>query len=75
MQVDIYFSETNKNDALQVRVEIPFIDAAFVGSGDLFTALLLAWTYRHPDNLQLALEKVISTMQYVLKKTADSARG
>jgi len=54
---------------------MPLINAAFVGSGDLFAALLLAWTHYHPNNLQLALEKVISTMQHVLKRTVKAATG
>ena len=32
-------------------------------SGDLFSALTLAWTYRHPDDFQLAIRKVIATVQ------------
>ena len=59
----------------QIRLEMPLIGTAFVGSGDLFAALLLAWTHRHPDNLKLALEKVISTMQNVLKRTQEAAEG
>jgi pyridoxine kinase len=37
--------------------------ASFVGTGDLFTALLTAWLHRTRDNLQLAAEKTLSTMQ------------
>nr|CAB3264765.1 pyridoxal kinase-like [Phallusia mammillata] len=59
----------------QIRLEMPLIGAAFVGSGDLFAALLLAWTHRHPDDLKLALEKVISTMQHVLKLTQSMAEA
>jgi pyridoxal/pyridoxine/pyridoxamine kinase len=37
--------------------------ASFVGTGDLFTALLTAWLHRTRDNLQLAAEKTLATMQ------------
>jgi hypothetical protein len=30
------------------------VDAVFVGPGDLFTAMLLAWTHKHPDNLKVS---------------------
>lgn len=70
-----FFLEPNSETFQQIRLEIPLINASFVGSGDLFAALLLAWTHIHPDNLQLALEKVISTMQHVLKRTLSSAQG
>uniref|UniRef100_A0A8C2IG42 pyridoxal kinase n=1 Tax=Cyprinus carpio TaxID=7962 RepID=A0A8C2IG42_CYPCA len=37
-----------------IRMDIPRVDAVFVGTGDLFAAMLLAWTHLHPDNLKLA---------------------
>ncbi len=48
---------------LVVRVHIPRLSASFVGTGDLFTALLTAWLHRTGDNLQLAVEKTLATMQ------------
>lgn len=35
------------------RIEFPRLEANFVGSGDVFAALLLAWSEKHPDNLQV----------------------
>ncbi len=35
----------------QIRMDIPRVDAVFVGTGDLFAALLLAWT--HPNDLKV----------------------
>jgi len=52
---------------------MPLIGKAFVGTGDLFAALLLAWTDRHQENLKLAMEKVISTMQAILTRTQLAA--
>ena len=36
-----------------IRMEIPKIPASFTGTGDLFAALLLAWSTNHPHNLQV----------------------
>jgi len=37
----------------RIRVESPKVDAVFVGTGDLFAAMLLAWTHKHPNNLKV----------------------
>ncbi|XP_072035916.1 pyridoxal kinase-like isoform X5 [Amphiura filiformis] len=57
------------------RIEFPKISCQFTGTGDLFTALLLVWTHKHPDNLQLACEKTLSSMQAVLSKTDKHAQA
>ncbi|XP_062511164.1 pyridoxal kinase-like [Corticium candelabrum] len=57
------------------RIEFPRLEANFVGSGDVFAALLLAWSEKHPDNLQLACEKTISSLQAILKRTLSSAEA
>ncbi|XP_072115929.1 pyridoxal kinase-like isoform X2 [Mobula birostris] len=36
----------------RIRMEIPKVEAVFVGTGDLFAAMLLAWTHKHPNNLK-----------------------
>ena len=54
-------------------VDCPMIPGNFTGTGDLCAALLLAWSSKEPDNISLVLEKVISTMYSIIKKTADSA--
>ncbi|XP_030059637.1 pyridoxal kinase isoform X3 [Microcaecilia unicolor] len=36
----------------RIRMEIPKVDAVFVGTGDLFAAMLLAWTHQYPNNLK-----------------------
>ncbi|XP_077977348.1 pyridoxal kinase-like [Glandiceps talaboti] len=57
-----------------IRLEMHKFDAHYTGTGDLFTALLLVWSHKHPDNLALACEKTISSMQTILKKTLDEAQ-
>lgn len=58
------------------RIEFPKLPLPFVGSGDLFTALLTAWLTRSGNsdwpsnmNIPVALEKTIGTMQAVLNRT------
>lgn len=55
-------------------MEIPKVDATFTGTGDLFASVLLAWLYRHPDDLALACEATVSTVQAVLTRTLAHAR-
>ncbi|PVD29273.1 hypothetical protein C0Q70_11870 [Pomacea canaliculata] len=50
------------------RLEIPYIDATFVGTGDLFAASLLAWMHKDSD-LKIALEKTMATLQAVIRRT------
>ena len=55
------------------RIDSSIIPGRYTGTGDLCAALLLAWTEIHPNNLCLAMEKVIGTMHAVIKRTAESS--
>ncbi|RWS14967.1 pyridoxal kinase-like protein, partial [Dinothrombium tinctorium] len=60
------------------RIKIPLFPTSFVGTGDLFAALLLAWLTKTDFNLSLSLENTIATLQDVLKSTynyASNAKG
>ncbi|XP_032744825.1 pyridoxal kinase [Rattus rattus] len=59
----------------RIRMEMRKLDAVFVGTGDLFAAMLLAWTHKHPDNLKVACEKTVSAMQHVLQRTIQCAKA
>ncbi|XP_049730933.1 pyridoxal kinase isoform X1 [Elephas maximus indicus] len=59
----------------RIRMEMHKVDAAFVGTGDLFAAMLLAWTHKHPNNLKVACEKTVSAMYHVLQRTIQYAKG
>uniref|UniRef100_A0A452GFT7 Pyridoxal kinase n=5 Tax=Durocryptodira TaxID=1579337 RepID=A0A452GFT7_9SAUR len=59
----------------RIRMESPKVDADFVGTGDLFAAMLLAWTHKHPNNLKVACEKTVSAMQHVLQRTIKCAKA
>lgn len=62
-------SSCKNGKSVTFQIDIPKIPAEFTGTGDLFAALLLAWTTHHPTDLKLACEKVVSTMQHVLRRT------
>lgn len=53
----------------QFAIELPRLKESFTGTGDLFSALTLAWSRYH--NLQTAVTKTLSTLQAVLKRTHE----
>ncbi|KAM4558118.1 pyridoxal kinase-like [Odontesthes bonariensis] len=57
----------------KICLDIPKVDAVFVGTGDLFAAMLLAWTHLHPKDLKAACEKTASVMHHVIKRTMTYA--
>ncbi|TKS85857.1 Pyridoxal kinase [Collichthys lucidus] len=57
----------------RVRIEVPKVDAVFVGTGDLFAAMLLAWTHHYPNDLKMACEKTFSVMHHVIQRTISYA--
>ncbi|KAM3862466.1 pyridoxal kinase-like [Diretmus argenteus] len=59
----------------KIHMEIPKVDAVFVGTGDLFAAMLLAWTHHHPKDLKAACEKTVSVMHHVIKRTISYANA
>ncbi|XP_039599968.1 pyridoxal kinase-like isoform X1 [Erpetoichthys calabaricus] len=59
----------------RIRMEIPKVDAVFVGTGDLFAAVLLSWTHLHPNDFKMACEKTFSVMHHVLQRTISCAKA
>uniref|UniRef100_A0A9J7X200 Pyridoxal kinase n=2 Tax=Cyprinus carpio TaxID=7962 RepID=A0A9J7X200_CYPCA len=57
----------------RIRIEVPKVDAVFVGTGDLFAAMLLAWTHHYPTDLKTACEKTFSVMHHVIRRTISYA--
>ncbi|OWJ99246.1 hypothetical protein Celaphus_00009452 [Cervus elaphus hippelaphus] len=49
--------------------EMHKVDATFIGTGDSFAAMLLAWMHKHPNNLKVACEKTLSATHHVLQRT------
>jgi len=56
----------------RIRMEIPRIPASFTGSGDLFSASYLIWSYIKSEDAKLALEQTVNTVYAVLVKTFDN---
>lgn len=54
-----------------VEINIPLIDQSFIGTGDLFAALLLIWMNATNNNLKTSIEKTVATVQAVLKQTVE----
>lgn len=48
------------NISQKICMDIPKVDAVFVGTGDLFAAMLLAWTHQHPKDLKVSNTYVLS---------------
>ena len=62
----------------RLQMKIPRLPIAFVGTGDLLAALLMAWLHRTNNNLSASCEKAMSTMCQVLEITyhyAKNSRG
>jgi pyridoxine kinase len=55
------------------RIDSPLFEGHFTGTGDLTAALLLGHTANESNNLKSSMEKVISTMHAVIKRTNESA--
>ena len=56
------------------RFEMSYIDSIFTGTGDLFSALFLAWWEETEGNLCDTLKATISSMQAVLRRTAEYSK-
>lgn len=52
-------------------IRYPKLPLDFVGTGDLFTATVVAWLAHHGMDIKVALEKTVATMQAVLKRTFE----
>jgi len=55
------------------RIESPLFPGRFTGTGDLTAALLLGHTAKTPNDLKGCMEKVVSTMHAVIKRTHESS--
>lgn len=57
----------------RVILKIPKLDANFLGTGDLFAALFLAWMHKTNEDIETSLENTVATLQAVLKRTFSHA--
>lgn len=65
-------SRVNNGTKECYRIEMPYLQAIFVGTGDLFASCLMAWMHKDQD-LKTAFEKTVSTVQSVIKRTLHAA--
>lgn len=56
-------------------VRVPRLEREFSGTGDLTTALVLAWHHAHPTDFAQAVAKVVATLQAVIARTDAHARA
>ncbi|XP_069695577.1 pyridoxal kinase isoform X2 [Periplaneta americana] len=55
----------------KLTLNIPKLPGTFTGTGDLFTALLLAWMWRTDNILKTSLENTIATIQAILRRNLN----
>ncbi|CAF2154186.1 unnamed protein product [Rotaria magnacalcarata] len=69
--LQMYASAKSSDGQYQTfRIDFPYIRGCFTGTGDLFSALILAWFHKE-KNLISACEKSISVLHQVLLKTIE----
>lgn len=68
-------AEGDRKDPKRFALEAEFIEGSFTGTGDLLTALLLAWTSRLPGDLVSACRNAMASVTAVLKRTVVAPRG
>ncbi|KAK8771042.1 pyridoxal kinase-like [Amblyomma americanum] len=71
----VFASKRTGDRMTSLRVDVPRIDANFCGTGDLFSAILVGWMTKSNNNLRVSVEKTVSTIQAVLKKTYRHAQN
>lgn len=60
---------------LQYRFDFPELPGMYVGTGDVFSSLLIVWLDKLGGDLRSAVEKVIASLQELLKLTGLKAFG
>ena len=58
-----------------IHMEMCKVDTVFIGTGDLFTAMLLAWMHKHLNSLKVACENTVLAMHHVLQQTIKYAKA
>lgn len=68
------FGSSQRSDSMEVwKLDIPRIPHLFTGTGDLFSALLLAWLHISHGDLSLAMVNSLGSLQEVLHRTSAYA--
>lgn len=59
----------------RVSITLEKKQAIFVGTGDIFAALMLAWMHKTDNDLKASMEKTIASLQAILDRTLNSIQG
>lgn len=71
----VFASKRTGDRMTSLRIDVPRMDAHFSGTGDLFAAVLVGSMTKSNNNLRVSVEKTVSTVQAVLKKTYRHAQN
>lgn len=63
----------NENEFKKIRFDIPVIEGHYVGTGDVFSSLLIVWLSNTNGNSELSVCNVIASLQALLKRTQKLA--
>lgn len=59
----------------RAMLSFPKLEGQYTGTGDLFSALFLAWMWRSKQNMKQSLECTIATIHAVLRRTEAYKKG
>ncbi|TKC37774.1 hypothetical protein EI555_012491 [Monodon monoceros] len=66
---------SQEEDLASILMEMCKVDTVSIGTGDLFTAVLLAWMHKQLNSLKVACENTVSAMHHVLQQTIKCAKA
>lgn len=69
--LSVLVSSRSTNSYVQFAIDTDYINGSFTGSGDLMSALLLAWMDKIPDDPVLACSNAMASVSAVLLDTAN----
>ncbi|PXF49364.1 Pyridoxal kinase [Gracilariopsis chorda] len=69
-KLSVLVSSRSKHNASRFAIDVQYIDAHFTGTGDLMTALLLAWFDKFPHDPVQAVARATASVSAVLANTA-----
>ncbi|CAF0788179.1 unnamed protein product [Adineta steineri] len=74
-QLQMYASSKSSDNQYETfRIDFPYLKGCFTGTGDSFSALILAWFHRE-GNLISACEKSISILHQILLNTIELSQS
>eukprot|EP00730_Choanoeca_flexa_P017556 TRINITY_DN8470_c0_g2_i4.p1 TRINITY_DN8470_c0_g2~~TRINITY_DN8470_c0_g2_i4.p1 ORF type:complete len:295 (+),score=47.95 TRINITY_DN8470_c0_g2_i4:56-940(+) len=71
-RIHILGSEMQEGRRHRFTLQVPKIEFYFTGTGDLFSALILAWSNQQDSTLSEAVHKATASLQAVCKRTCES---